>query len=164
MRRVTGADFAARTIMSPRETSTLSSSNNVTDPVLTRQPLTLAALVEYPVITYAQLLPAVRASIGHSNGKACSPTAIDSDVIKTYVELGRGAGIIAEMVFDSLRDEALAAMPATNLFEGNTTRLAFRRDIWLRGYEYDFMELLALHLTRRVVEVTQKGKGADPGL
>jgi len=91
-------------------------------------------------------------------------TAIDSDVIKTYVELGLGVGIIAEMAFDPLRDEGLAAMPATHLFEGNTTRLAFRGDNWLRGYEYDFMELLAPHLTRRMVEATQKGEGADPGL
>jgi LysR family cys regulon transcriptional activator len=63
-----------------------------------------------------------------------------------------------------VRDGALAAMPATHLFEGNTTRVGFRRDNWLRGYEYDFMELLAPQLTRRVVEATQKGEGVDPGL
>ena len=91
-------------------------------------------------------------------------TAIDSDVIKTYVGLGLGLGIIAEMAFDPLRDDALTAIPATHLFEGNTTRVAFRRDTWLRGYEYDFMELLAPQLTRIMVEATLKGEGADPGL
>jgi LysR family cys regulon transcriptional activator len=91
-------------------------------------------------------------------------TAIDSDVIKTYVELGLGVGIIAEMAFDPMRDDALAGVPATHLFEGNTTRVAFRRDVWLRGYEYEFMELLAPQLTRRMVEATQKGEGGDPGL
>jgi LysR family cys regulon transcriptional activator len=85
-------------------------------------------------------------------------------VIKTYVALGLGVGIIAEMAFDPARDEALVAMPASHLFEGNTTRVGFRRDVWLRGYEYDFMELLAPQLTRDMVEATLKGEGADPGL
>ena len=61
-------------------------------------------------------------------------------------------------------DDALAALPAGHLFEGNTTRIAFRRDTWLRGYDYDFMELLAPQLTRGMVEATLKGEGADPGL
>jgi LysR family cys regulon transcriptional activator len=55
-------------------------------------------------------------------------------------------------------------MPASHLFEGKTTRVAFRRDLWLRGYDYDFLELLAPQLTRRTVEATLKGEGADPGL
>lgn len=137
-------------------------------PLLERRPLTLAALAEYPLITYdatftgrSRIDRAFERQSLHPNVML---TAIDSDVIKTYVGLGLGVGIIAEMAFDPLRDEALAAMPATHLFEGNTTRLAFRRDTWLRAYEYDFMELLAPHLTRRMVEATQKGEGADPGL
>jgi LysR family cys regulon transcriptional activator len=73
-------------------------------------------------------------------------------------------GIIAEMAFDPQRDDALAAIAATHLFEGNTTRVAIRRDNWIRGFEYDFMELLAPQLTRRMVEATLKGEGADPGL
>ena len=91
-------------------------------------------------------------------------TAIDSDVIKTYVELGLGVGIIAEMAFDPTRDAALAALPVSHLFEINTTRLGFRRDLWLRGYDYDFMELLAPQLTRRVVGATIKGGGSDVSL
>jgi LysR family cys regulon transcriptional activator len=137
-------------------------------PLLARQPLTLAALAEYPLITYDATFTG-RSRVDRAfERQGLRPnvmlTAIDSDVIKTYVELGLGVGIIAEMAFDPMRDDALAGVPATHLFEGNTTRVAFRRDVWLRGYEYEFMELLAPQLTRRMVEATQKGEGGDPGL
>ena len=137
-------------------------------PLLERQPLTLAALAEHPLITYDATFTG-RSRIDRAfERQNLRPnvmlTAIDSDVIKTYVALGLGVGIIAEMAFDPARDEALAAMPASHLFEGNTTRVGFRHDVWLRGYEYDFMELLAPQLTRDMVEATLKGEGADPGL
>ena len=137
-------------------------------PLLAMQPLTLAALAGYPLITYDATFTG-RSRIDRAfERQNLRPnvmlTAIDSDVIKTYVALGLGVGIIAEMAFDPARDEALAAMPVSHLFEGNTTRVGFRRDIWLRGYEYDFIELLAPQLTRRMVEATLKGEGADPGL
>lgn len=137
-------------------------------PLLEHQPLTLAALADYPLITYDATFTG-RSHINRAfERQSLRPdvmlTAIDSDVIKTYVGLGLGVGIIAEMAFDPLRDDLLAALPATHLFDGNTTRIAFRRDTWLRGYDYDFMELLAPQLTRRMVEATQKGEGADPGL
>ena len=136
--------------------------------LLAHQPLTLAALAEHPLITYdatftgrSRIDRAFERQNLHPNVML---TAIDSDVIKTYVALGLGVGIIAEMAFDPVRDDTLAAMPASHLFEGNTTRVGFRRDVWLRGYEYDFMELLAPQLTRRMIEATLKGEGADPGL
>ena len=137
-------------------------------PLLAHQPLTLAALAEYPLITYDATFTG-RSRIDRAfERQSLRPnvmlTAIDSDVIKTYVGLGLGVGIIAEMAFDPLRDEGLAAMPAGHLFEGNTTRMGLRRDIWLRGYEYDFIALLAPQLNRRMVEATLKGEGADPGL
>ena len=137
-------------------------------PLLAQPPLTLAALAEFPLITYDATFTG-RSHIDRAfERQGLRPdvmlTAIDSDVIKTYVGLGLGVGIIAEMAFDPLRDDALAAMPASHLFEGNTTRVAFRRDLWLRGYDYDFLELLAPQLTRRTVEATLKGEGADPGL
>jgi len=137
-------------------------------PLLAHQPLTLAALANFPLITYDATFTG-RSRIDRAfERQSLRPnvmlTAIDSDVIKTYVGLGLGVGIIAEMAFDPLRDDTLAAMPASHLFEGNTTRVAFRRDLWLRGYDYDFLELLAPQLTRRTVEATLKGEGADPGL
>lgn len=137
-------------------------------PLLAQQPLTLAALAGYPLITYDATFTG-RSRVDRAfERQSLKPnvmlTAIDSDVIKTYVGLGLGVGIIAEMAFDPIRDDTLAALPATHLFEGNTTRVGFRRDIWLRGYEYEFMELLAPQLTRRMVEATLKGAGVDPGL
>lgn len=137
-------------------------------PLLARESLTLAALAEFPLVTYDATFTG-RSRIDRAfERQSLSPnvvlTAIDSDVIKTYVELGLGVGIIAEMAFDPTRDAALAALPVSHLFEINTTRLGFRRDLWLRGYDYDFMELLAPQLTRRVVGATIKGGGSDVSL
>lgn len=137
-------------------------------PLLAGGALTLAMLARYPLVTYDATFTG-RSHIDRAfERQGLIPnvvlTAIDSDVIKTYVELGLGVGIIAEMAFDPVRDMQLAAMAANHLFETNTTRLAFRRDLWLRGYDYDFMEMLAPQLTRRLVEATVKGGGADPGL
>lgn len=129
---------------------------------------TLATLASYPLITYDATFTG-RSHIDRSfERQDIAPniilTAIDSDVIKTYVSLGLGVGIIAEMAFDPLRDESLVAIPAAHLFEANTTRLGFRRDVWLRGFEYDFIELLAPQLTQRVVAAALKGGGLDSGL
>ncbi len=137
-------------------------------PLLDRQPMTLAALAEFPLITYDATFTG-RSRVDRAfERQQLRPnvmlTAIDSDVIKTYVALGLGVGIIAEMAFDPLRDTALAGLPATHLFEGNTTRVAFRRDAWLRHHEYDFMQLLAPQLSRQVIEATLRAEGADPGL
>lgn len=137
-------------------------------PLLARQPLTLAALADYPLITYDATFTG-RSRIDRAfERQQLRPevmlTAIDSDVIKTYVELGLGVGIIAEMAFDAERDTTLAALSATHLFEGNTTRVAFRRDAWLRRHEFDFMQFLAPQLNRQLIEATLRADGADPGL
>ena len=79
-------------------------------------------------------------------------TAMDADVIKTYVELGLGIGIIASIAFDEERDTRLRAIDAGHLFPVNVTRLAFRRGAFLRSYVYDFIETFASPLTREVVE------------
>ncbi len=137
-------------------------------PLLTRGALTLATLAAYPLITYDATFTG-RSHIDRAfERQGLSPnimlTAIDSDVIKTYVSLGLGLGIIAEMAFDPLRDDTLAALSASHLFEANTARLAFRRDAWLRGFEYEFIELLAPQLTQRVIAAALKGGGLDAGL
>ena len=77
---------------------------------------------------------------------------MDADVIKTYVELGLGIGIVASIAFDPERDRTLRAIDAGHLFEVNVTRLALRRGTWLRGYVYDFIESFAPNLTREAVE------------
>lgn len=79
-------------------------------------------------------------------------TAMDADVIKTYVRIGLGIGIVAKMAYDPRTDDDLCALDASHLFEASTTKIAFRRGTFLRGYMYDFVELFAPHLTREVVD------------
>ena len=78
-------------------------------------------------------------------------TALDSDVIKTYVELGMGVGILASMAFDPVRDQGLRMLDASHLFERNMTRIAVLRGHYLRGFAFRFIELCAPALTERVV-------------
>ena len=70
-------------------------------------------------------------------------TALDADVIKVYVELGMGVGIIAAMAFDPARDTGLRLLSTPELFEGNTSSIAVRRGRFLRGYVYRFIEMCA---------------------
>ncbi|MGH1432022.1 MAG: HTH-type transcriptional regulator CysB [Neptuniibacter sp.] len=82
-------------------------------------------------------------------------TAVDSDVIKTYVRLGLGVGIIATMAFDEQQDKDLVALDASHLFEPSTTKIGFRKGTFLRGYMYDFIQRFAPHLTPDVVREVQ---------
>ena len=79
-------------------------------------------------------------------------TAVDADVIKTYVKLGLGIGIIAKMAYDPVADSDLVALDAQHLFEPSITKIGFRRGSFLRSYMYDFIELFAPHLSRELVE------------
>ena len=127
-------------------------------PLLKVKPLTLEAIAQYPVVTY-DFAFAGRSAINKAFEKrGLAPnvvlTALDSDVIKTYVELGLGIGILASMGFDAKRDRGLHALDASHLFESSTTRLGIKRGAWLRGYAYDFIELFAPRLSRALVEKT----------
>ncbi len=84
-------------------------------------------------------------------------TALDSDVIKTYVELGMGVGIVAQMAYDPARDVAFEKLDAGHLFAPSTTRLALRRGVFLRGYVYDFIALFAPALDRATVDAALAG-------
>jgi len=126
------------------------------------QPLTLAQLARYPLITYEAGYTG-RAHIDDAFARErLTPeivlSAMDADVIKTYVELGMGVGIVASMAFDVERDDRLRAIDARELFEVNLTRLALRRGAWLRSYVYDFIESFAPTLTRAVVEHALTGQ------
>ncbi len=119
-------------------------------------PLTLKRLARYPIITYDSGYTG-RTHIDEAFAReGLKPsvvlTAMDADVIKTYVELGMGVGIVASIAFDAERDRTLRALDAGSLFEVNLTRLAVRRGTWLRGYVYAFMEAFAPTLTRAKVE------------
>lgn len=109
--------------------------------------LTLEAIAEHPVITYDEAFTG-RSHIDAAFATAgLAPdivlTAIDADVIKTYVEVGLGIGILASMAFDPGRDQALELLDAGHLFEPNTTRLGVRRGSFLRGYATEFIRLFA---------------------
>jgi LysR family cys regulon transcriptional activator len=88
-------------------------------------------------------------------------TAIDSDIIKTYVSLGLGIGILASMAFDEKEDKGLRAIDASHLFEPSATRIGIRRNTYLRGYVYDFIEMFAPHLTRNAVDTAMQGGGSS---
>jgi LysR family cys regulon transcriptional activator len=85
-------------------------------------------------------------------------TAADADVIKTYVRLGLGIGIVASMAFDAEIDSDLVALDVSTLFESSTTKIGFRRNSYLRGYMYDFIEMFAPHLDRDLVCRSLKAK------
>ncbi len=118
-------------------------------------PLTLAQLVQFPIITYEQGFTG-RAHIDEAFAReGLAPdvvlSAMDADVIKTYVELGMGVGIVASIAVDAERDRHLRLLDAGHLFEVNLTRLGLRRGAWLRGYAFHFIESFVLTLTRDVV-------------
>ena len=125
-------------------------------PLLTKRPISLEDLVEYPIITY-DIAFAGRSKINAAFAKKkLHPDvvleAIDADVIKTYVETGLGIGIVAGVAFDAQRDVNLEMLPAGHLFGNNTTRIAIKQDAYLRAYTYTFIELLAPSLTRKLVD------------
>ncbi|MFA6062566.1 MAG: HTH-type transcriptional regulator CysB [Gallionella sp.] len=124
-------------------------------PLLNNPVLTLEAIAQYPIITYDFAFSG-RGKINEAFEKAgitpdIALTAIDADVIKTYVELGLGIGILAHMAFVPERDSHLRMLDALHLFKPSTTRIALRKNEYLRGYTYDFIELFAPHLTRDIV-------------
>ncbi len=87
-------------------------------------------------------------------------TALDSDVIKTYVELGMGVGIIAQMAWDPVRDIAFEKLDADHLFAPSTTRLALRHGVFLRGYVYAFITLFAPQYDRAAIDAALEGRAA----
>jgi LysR family cys regulon transcriptional activator len=117
--------------------------------------LTLKSLAAYPIITYTfsfagpSSLQEIFAKSGLTPNVAI--TARDADVIKTYVRLGLGVGIVAHMAIDE-EDADLKAIDAAHLFSSHTTWIGFRRGTLLRKYMYDFAHLLAPHLDRRLID------------
>ena len=128
------------------------------------QPLTLEAIATHPVITYHEGFTG-RTRIDQTFARAgLTPdvvmSALDADVIKTYVNLGLGLGLIASMAYDPVRDVGLQAVDVGHLFGSNTTRIGLRRGTYLRQYEYDFIELFASQLSKKAVDMAMAGPGA----
>ncbi|WP_193075370.1 HTH-type transcriptional regulator CysB [Pseudomonas sp. FME51] len=122
--------------------------------------LTLEALSEQPLVTYIFGFTGRSKLDDAFSHEGLSPkvvfTAADADVIKTYVRLGLGVGIVAKMAVDPKIDDDLVVIDASHLFESSVTHLGFRRGTFLRGFMYDFIEAFAPHLTRERIEEVLK--------
>ncbi|MBO9688941.1 MULTISPECIES: CysB family HTH-type transcriptional regulator [Roseateles] len=131
---------------------------------LTTRPLTLETLAEQPLITYHEGYTG-RARIDASFAAAgLAPdlvmSALDADVIKTYVQVGLGVGVIAAMAFEPTRDSGLQLLDASHLFPANTTRIALKRGHYLRGFAYRFVQECVAELTEDVVREAMEPNAA----
>ena len=125
------------------------------------RPLTLEALARHPIITYDFAFTGRSAMNAAFAAKGLTPnvvlTALDADVIKTYVELGMGVGIVAQMAYDKAKDSAFEMLDASHLFPASMTRLALRKGVFLRGFVYEFIALFARQYTRSAVDAALAG-------
>jgi LysR family transcriptional regulator, cys regulon transcriptional activator len=127
--------------------------------------LTFKALAAYPIVTYTFSF-AGPSSLHEAFAKAgltpnVAITARDADVIKTYVRLGLGVGIVARMAVEAVADADLKALDASHMFPAHVTWIGFRRGTLLRKYMYDFAQLIAPHLDRRLVDRAHRLSTAD---
>ena len=122
-----------------------------------RNPLSLEDLASFPLVTYEFAFNS-GSSIARTFNKAhieqpdVALSAADTDVLKTYVRLGLGVGLMAKMAYDPVVDQDLQLIDAAHLFEPSPTWIALRTDTYLRGYAYDFIQMFAPKLTREAVD------------
>lgn len=118
--------------------------------------VTIETLAKYPIVTYVfsysgpSSLQQIFARAGKTPNVAL--TARDADVIKTYVRLGLGVGVIASMAVDPREDADLVSIDASHLFPAHLTWVGFHQGALLRGYMYEFLQAIGPHLTRRLVD------------
>ncbi|MBL6750859.1 MAG: HTH-type transcriptional regulator CysB [Nevskia sp.] len=121
-----------------------------------KQRLSLAEIAEHPIVTYTFGFTGRskldQAFAAHGLRPDVVLTAVDADVIKTYVRLGLGIGIVATMAYDPKQDADLVRLPADHLFDMSTTHIGFRQGMFLRTYMYDFIRLFAPHLNRELID------------
>ena len=125
-------------------------------PLTQKKKLSLKDIAAHPLITYTFGFTGRskldQAFAAHGLKPDVVLTAVDADVIKTYVRLGLGIGIVASMAYDEKQDKDLVRLPAEHLFETSVTHIGFRRGMSLRGYMYDFIEGFAPHLKREHID------------
>jgi LysR family cys regulon transcriptional activator len=142
-----------RTVVVPRD-----------HPIANSGKLSLRTLSQYPIVTYTfsfsgpVSLQDIFAKAGLTPNIAI--TARDSDVIKTYVRLGLGVGIVAHMAIDD-EDSDLKAIDVSHIFPPHLTWIGFRRGTLLRKYMYEFAQLLAPHLDRRTIDRAHRASTAE---
>ncbi|HEY2629531.1 MAG TPA: CysB family HTH-type transcriptional regulator [Usitatibacter sp.] len=134
-------------------------------PLTKAKPLTLEAIAKHPIITYDSTF-AGRTAIDRAFAtRDLSPdvvlAALDTDVIKSYVSLGLGVGIISSRAFRKGKDEGLVALDCDHLFPVQTTRLAYKRGAYLRGYAVEFIKLLAPHVRGADLKQLEVAAGED---
>lgn len=127
-------------------------------PLATATQVTLQDIAAYPIVTYDREFSG-RSHIDAAFEQAgltpdIALTAMDADVIKTYVEVGLGVGILAAMAVDAERDTHLVVFDTPGMFEPNTTRIGVRNGAYLRSYAYRLIEMFAPHL--REEEIRQR--------
>lgn len=125
-------------------------------PLADKSHITIEELAAYPIVTYTFGFTGRSELDAAFNRAGLTPciifTATDADVIKTYVRLGLGVGVIASMAVEPLKDSDLMTVDARAIFTYSTTKIGFRRSTFLRSYMYDFIQRFAPHLTRDVVD------------
>ena len=125
-------------------------------PLASAEAISLSELASYPLVTYTFGFTGRSRLDEAFQAQALNPrvvlTAADADVIKTYVRLGLGVGIVANMAHDPVADSDLVARDASHLFASSTTSIGFRRGMYLRSYMYEFIEMFAPHLTRDLIQ------------
>ncbi|WP_224717508.1 HTH-type transcriptional regulator CysB [Pectobacterium versatile] len=125
-------------------------------PLASKTDISIEELAAYPIVTYTFGFTGRSELDTAFNRAGLTPrivfTATDADVIKTYVRLGLGVGVIANMAVDPLTETDLVTINANSIFSYSTTKIGFRRSTFLRSYMYDFIQRFAPHLTRDVVD------------
>jgi LysR family transcriptional regulator, cys regulon transcriptional activator len=133
-------------------------------PLASVKPLTLEALARFPLVTYDGSFTGRTAMNAAFAARDLEPnvvlSALDADVIKTYVELGMGVGIVARMAYDPVRDTSFAMLDASHLFAPSITRLGLRHGVFLRGYVYAFISLFAPQYSRSAIEAALAARGS----
>jgi LysR family cys regulon transcriptional activator len=134
-------------------------------PLATVTKLTLKDLAKYPLVTYVFSFSGSSSLHTVFSRENLVPnvalTARDSDVIKTYVRLGLGVGIVASVAIEPVLDADLAVLDASHLFPIHTTWVGFRRGTLLRNFAYEFMQLFGPHLTRRLIDRAIEARDLD---
>ncbi len=124
--------------------------------------ITLHDLAEFPLVTYVFSFGGQSSLKRAFADEGLEPdvvfTARDADVIKTYVRMGLGVGIVASMAADCADKKDLKVIEADGLFPRSTTWIGFRRDAVLRRYMFDFMQLFAPHITTRNIEDVRRAR------
>ncbi len=151
-------------IMLPYRTWKLAAITLANHPLQNVNPLTLEALAAYPLVTYDYAF-ASRSSINSAFDEKglmtnIALTAHDSDIIKTYVKLGLGVGLVAKSSIDEEKDGDLQVIDASHLFESGTTYICLHRGKHMRDYVYTLINYLAPDITREVIENAIQGDEA----